>query len=77
MIGVGGIASSQDAFVKILAGASAVQLYTSLVYNGIGLVTKINKGLSEILLQQNKSHLSDLVGSQTDKFCEYGRRGDI
>ena len=77
LIGVGGIASSQDAFVKILAGASAVQLYTSLVYNGIGLVTKINKGLSEILLQQNKSHLSDLVGSQTDKFCEYGRRGDI
>ena len=77
LIGVGGIASSQDAFVKILAGASAVQLYTSLVYNGIGLVTKINKGLSEVLLQQNKSQLSDLVGSQTDKFCDYGRRGDI
>lgn len=68
LIGVGGIASAQDAYVKILAGASAVQLYTGLVYNGIGLVTKINKGLSEILSQQNKTHLSDIVGSEADGF---------
>ncbi len=68
LIGVGGIASAQDAYAKILAGASAVQLYTGLVYNGIGLVTKINKGLSEILSKQNKTHLSDIVGSGTDEF---------
>ena len=68
LIGVGGIASAQDAYVKILAGASAVQLYTGLVYNGIGLVTKINKGLSEILSQQNKTNLSDIVGSEADGF---------
>ena len=68
LIGVGGIASAQDAYVKILAGASAVQLYTGLVYNGIGLVTKINNGLSEILSQQNKTNLSDIVGSGTDEF---------
>ena len=68
LIGVGGIASAQDAYVKILAGASAIQLYTGLVYNGIGLVTKINKGLSEILSQQNKTNLSDIVGSEADEF---------
>ena len=68
LIGVGGIASAQDAYVKILAGASAVQLYTGLVYNGIGLVTKINNGLSEILSQQNKTNLSEIVGSGTDEF---------
>ena len=68
LIGVGGIASAQDAYVKILAGASAVQLYTGLVYNGIGLVTKINNGLSEILSQQNKTNLSGIVGSGTDEF---------
>ena len=68
LIGVGGIASAQDAYAKILAGASAVQLYTGLVYNGIGLVTKINKGLSEILSQQNKTNLSDIVGSEADGF---------
>ena len=68
LIGVGGIASAQDAYIKLLAGASAVQLYTGLVYNGMGLVTKINSGLSEILSQQNKAHLSDIVGSETEKF---------
>ena len=68
LIGVGGIASAQDAYVKILAGASAVQLYTGLVYNGIGLVMKINKGLSEILSKQNKPLLSDIVGSKADEY---------
>ena len=68
LIGVGGIASAQDAYTKLLAGASAVQLYTGLVYNGMGLVTKINTGLSEILSQQNKIHISDIVGSETEKF---------
>ena len=68
LIGVGGIASAQDAYIKLLAGASAVQLYTGLVYNGMGLVTKINSWLSEILSQQNKAHLYDIVGSETEKF---------
>ena len=36
LIGVGGIASAEDAYVKLLAGASAVQLYTGLVFNGMG-----------------------------------------
>ena len=68
LIGVGGIASAQDAYIKLLAGASAVQLYTGLVYNGMGLVTKINTGLSKILSQQNKTHISDIVGSETEEF---------
>ena len=68
LIGVGGIASAQDAYIKLLAGASAVQLYTGLVYNGMGLVTKINTGLSEILSKQNKTHISDIVGSETEEF---------
>ena len=68
LIGVGGIASAEDAYVKLLAGASAVQLYTGLVYNGMGLVTKINKGISEMLSKQHKSNLSDIVGSEREKY---------
>ena len=68
LIGVGGIASAEDAYVKLLAGASAVQLYTGLVYNGMGLVTKINKGISEMLSKQHKLNLSDIVGTEREKY---------
>jgi dihydroorotate dehydrogenase len=45
IIGVGGIASAEDAIEKINAGASLVQVYSGLVYEGPGLVKRINKGL--------------------------------
>ncbi|MBV8748313.1 MAG: quinone-dependent dihydroorotate dehydrogenase [Candidatus Eremiobacteraeota bacterium] len=49
LIGVGGIASGADAYMKIRAGASAVQLYTGLIYAGTGLVTRIKRELAALL----------------------------
>jgi dihydroorotate dehydrogenase len=49
LIGVGGIASGADAYAKIRAGASAVQLYTGLVYAGTALVTQIKRELAALL----------------------------
>ena len=62
LIGVGGIASAEDAYQKILAGASLVQLYTAFVYQGFGLVKEINTGLIQRLKQDGYSHISEAVG---------------
>ena len=51
LIGVGGIASAKDAYAKIRAGASAVQLYTAMVYHGPSLATQIARELDDLLLQ--------------------------
>ena len=47
LIGVGGVSSAADAYAKIRAGATLVQLYTALVYDGPGLIPKITDGLAE------------------------------
>ena len=62
LIGVGGISSADDAYQKILAGASLVQIYTAFVYQGFGLVKKINTGLIERLKQDGYTHISEAVG---------------
>lgn len=62
IIGVGGISSGQDAYEKILAGASAVQLYTSFAYEGPPVVTKIKRELHEILKQNGYENVGDAVG---------------
>ncbi len=49
IIGIGGVASGQDAMDKILAGASLVQLYTALTYQGPPVVTKIKRELEQLL----------------------------
>ncbi len=49
IIGVGGVATGQDAFEKILAGASLVQLYTSFAFQGPPVVRRIKRELDEIL----------------------------
>jgi len=62
IIGVGGIFTGQDAFEKILAGASAVQIYTSFVYQGPPIVTKLKKELDDILKQNGYQSIQDAVG---------------
>lgn len=62
LIGVGGIASAEDAYAKIRSGASLVQLYTALVYDGFGLVDKIVSGLSALLNKDGFSHVAQAVG---------------
>ncbi len=63
LIGVGGIASGVDAYAKIRAGASLVQLYTALVYQGPSLVARINRELVELLAQDGYRHISEAIGA--------------
>ncbi|WP_347139371.1 quinone-dependent dihydroorotate dehydrogenase [Paracoccus sp. SSK6] len=62
LIGVGGIASADDAWEKIRAGASAVQIYSALIYQGFSLVTQIAKGLDKRLRIEGTT-LAELRGS--------------
>lgn len=64
LIGVGGIASGSDAYEKICAGASLVQLYTGLIYHGPKLVRRIKDDLATMLKQDDFSCVADAVGSQ-------------
>jgi dihydroorotate dehydrogenase len=62
LVGVGGIASGQDAYDRIRAGASVVQLYTALVYEGPGLVKRIKAELSALLKRDGFGTVSEAVG---------------
>lgn len=62
IIGVGGIFSAQDAYEKIKAGASLVQVYTGLIYEGPALVQKIKKGLVTLLTRDGFSSIAEAVG---------------
>ena len=63
LIGVGGVADADDAFAKICAGASLVQLYTALVFEGPALVPRIKRGLVELLLKNGFDSVGGAVGS--------------
>ena len=62
IIGVGGIRSADDAYARLRAGASLVQLYTALVYEGPSLVKKIVKGLERRLSQDGIQSLTAIIG---------------
>ena len=62
VIGVGGIFTADDAYERIRAGASLVQLYTALIYEGPGVVARIVSGLAERLARDGFSHLTEAVG---------------
>ena len=63
LIGVGGIGCADDAYEKIRAGASLVQLYTALIYQGPALVQRIKSGLAARLRADGYSRLEDAIGS--------------
>ena len=63
LIAAGGIASADDAWARIEAGASLVQLYSALVYHGPGLARRIADGLAERLAQRGMESIADAVGS--------------
>jgi dihydroorotate dehydrogenase (fumarate)/dihydroorotate dehydrogenase len=63
IIGTGGIFTAEDAFRKIQLGASLVQLYTALIYQGPGVVTEITHGLARLLKQEGFSNLAQAVGT--------------
>ncbi|KAB0799942.1 hypothetical protein PPYR_07822 [Photinus pyralis] len=62
IIGVGGIFSGKDAYDKIKAGASVVQLYTGMVYEGPTVVTKIKRELAELLAADGYTNVTEAVG---------------
>ncbi|XP_045193969.1 dihydroorotate dehydrogenase (quinone), mitochondrial-like isoform X1 [Mercenaria mercenaria] len=66
IIGVGGVACGQDAYDKIRAGASLVQLYTALVYQGPPVVKRIKRELEELLQKDGFSNVSEAVGADVN-----------
>jgi dihydroorotate dehydrogenase len=70
LIGVGGIFTAADAWEKICAGASLVQLYTGLIYEGPAVARTINDGLAVILKQSGFPSLDDVVGSRAAELAD-------
>jgi dihydroorotate dehydrogenase len=66
LVGVGGIAGGADAYAKVRAGASLVQLYTALVYQGPGLVARIKQELLTCLARDGYANVTAAVGSGAD-----------
>lgn len=63
LIGVGGISSGHDAYAKIRAGASLVQFYTAMIYEGPGLANRIKRELAELLKRDGFASVSEAVGA--------------
>jgi len=64
LIGVGGIATADDAWERILAGASLIQLYTAMVYQGPGIARRIAHGLERRLKREGFGNIAEAVGSE-------------
>lgn len=64
LVGVGGIATAEDAYAKITAGAAAVQIYTALVFHGLSLVDEITRGLEALLVRDGFSNVAEAVGTK-------------
>jgi len=70
LIGVGGVSSGAEAYAKIRAGASLIQLYSALVYQGTSLVTRIKQELVEALRRDGFTSLQDAVGVDAGRAAE-------
>ena len=64
LVGVGGIATAEDAWTRILAGASLIQLYSAMVYEGPGIARRIVQGLEGLMRRDGFAVLADAVGSE-------------
>lgn len=67
IIGVGGVFSGKDAYDKILAGATVVQIYSSFIYHGPPIVSKIKRELDCLLKENNYGNVAEAVGKGTKK----------
>jgi len=68
LVGVGGVGSAEQAYAKIRAGASAVQLYTALVYEGISLAGRIAEGLDRLLARDGFGSVAEAVRTDRDRW---------
>jgi dihydroorotate dehydrogenase len=64
LVGVGGIATAEDAWARIRAGASLVQLYSAMVYEGPGIARKITRGLEALMQRDGFASIAEAVGSE-------------
>lgn len=64
LVGVGGVESGATAYAKIRAGASAIQLYTAMVYEGPGLALRVTRELAALLERDGYAHVVDAVGAE-------------
>ena len=71
LIGVGGVFSADDAWEKICAGASLVQLYTGFIYQGPNIANEINEGLAKILAREGFASLDEAVGCLNPRHPRY------
>jgi dihydroorotate dehydrogenase len=74
IVGVGGIHSPQTALAKFEAGANAIQLYSALVFGGLGLLDGIKAGLAAAVRSKGHANISQLVGSRVEDWAA-GRIG--
>lgn len=70
IIGVGGIFNAADAWEKVVAGASLVQVYTGFIYEGPSIARQINEGLEQIVAAEGFKTFDEAVGSQALKFAQ-------
>jgi dihydroorotate dehydrogenase len=73
IVGVGGVMGAEDAYAKIRAGASLVQVYTGLVYGGPGFVRRVNEGLARLLARDGFARVEQAVGADLDGGRSGGR----
>ena len=66
IIGVGGVDSGKSAYEKFLAGASYVQLYTGMVFQGPNIVVKIKKELKELLISDGVTNFREIIGKKNN-----------
>ena len=64
LVGVGGIATAEDAWARIRAGASLIQLYSAMVYEGPGIARRITSGLEALMRRDGFTSIAEAVGSE-------------
>ena len=64
IIGVGGVDSGKSAYEKFISGASYIQLYTGMVYQGPNIVNKISEELNDILTSNGVKNIEEIIGSK-------------
>ena len=67
LISVGGIDTAEEAYKRIKAGASLIQVFTAFIYNGPELIKEINEGLIELMKKDGYNHISEAIGADIDK----------
>ena len=72
LVGIGGVSSAADAWTKLIAGASLIQLYTGFVFQGTRLLRNIHRGLVQRMEEQGYGALSELVGTAHEAISNEG-----